>query len=70
MQRALGRPLEEALASLPQEQTPQVVFSAAPVRSGQARQESTPRVILCRQGQWIAARFLDGAPREAGKEEP
>ena len=69
MHKALGRPLAEALSSLADAEKPAVAFTAAHVRSGQARQEGTPRVILCRKGQWIAARFLDGAPKAPGKED-
>lgn len=64
MQKILGRPLEEALASLPKEQTPpRILLTAAPKKDG-ARQEGRLRVIGCRENEWIAARFLDGAPRE------
>ena len=69
MRSVLGRPLKEALSSLPADvQPPQVTETAAPVRNGQKRREGTLRVVACREGQWIAARFLDGPPRE--KEEP
>ena len=65
MHKILGRPVMEALAALPEGQKrPRVVETAAPVRNGQARQEGTLRVIACREDEWIAARFLDDAPRE------
>ena len=69
MRNILGRPLGEALSSLsPVEAPPRVVETAAPRRDGQTRREGTLRVVACREGVWIAARFLDGAPRK--KEEP
>ena len=43
---------------------PRVVETAAPVRHGPVRQDGTLRVIACREDEWIAARFLDDAPRE------
>ena len=65
----LGRPVGEALSSLPEgEERPRVVETAAPVRPGQERRQGTLRVIACRGNVWIAARFLDGPPRK--KEEP
>jgi len=65
MQNMLGRPLEEALQSLPQgAKRPRVVETAAPARNGQARQEGTLRVMACREDEWIVARFVDRQPRE------
>ena len=62
MQDILGRPVREALSSLPAgEAAPRILETAAPRRDGQARQEGTLRVVACREGVWIAARFLDGA---------
>ena len=59
----LGRPLGEALSSLsPEEAPPRIVETAAPRRDGQTRQAGTLRVIACREGVWIAARFLDANP--------
>ena len=67
-QRILGRPVAEALSSLPEgAPPPRVVETAAPRRDGTVRREGTLRVIACRGDVWIAARFLDGAPR--GREE-
>ena len=63
MTNILGRPLREALSSLsPDETPPRVVETAAPRRDGQTRQEGTLRVVACREGVWIAARFLDANP--------
>ncbi|MBR1584023.1 MAG: hypothetical protein IJ662_00605 [Clostridia bacterium] len=60
----LGRPVKEALSSLPAgEARPAVVETAAPRRDGQTRRDGTLRVLACREGVWIAARFYDGAPR-------
>ena len=65
MDNVLGRPVREALSSLPAgEEQPQIIETAAPKRDGQIRQEGTLRVVACREGVWIAARFLDGAPRK------
>ena len=64
-QNVLGRPLWEALSSLPPEaEKPRLVETAAPKRDGGVRLEGTPRVIACRENIWIAARFLDQAPRD------
>ncbi len=69
MEQILGRPVAEALSSLPAgTPPPRVVETAAPRRPGQERREGTLRVVACRGNVWIAARFLDGAPRK--KEEP
>ena len=69
MQQILGRPVREALSSLPENAPkPQVIETAAPPRQGQERREGTLRVAACRGNLWIAARFLDGPPRK--KEEP
>ena len=63
MTNILGRPLREALSSLPPDEAPpRVVETAAPRRDGQTRQEGTLRVVACREGVWIAARFLDAVP--------
>ena len=63
MRNMLGRPLGEALSSLPAGETPpRVVETAAPRRDGQTRREGTLRVVACREGVWIAARFLDFIP--------
>ncbi len=62
-QNVLGRPLREALSSLPPEaEKPRLVETCAPKRDGSVRREGTLRVIACREGEWILARFLDGAP--------
>ena len=67
MQSILGRPLGDALSSLPAGQTPpRIVETAAPARDGQKRREGTLRVVACREGVWIVARFLDSLP---GKKE-
>jgi len=61
----LGRPLAEALSSLPEGAVPpRIVFTSAPVRSGLPRQDGTARVIACKEGVWIAARFHDQAPKK------
>ena len=64
MQQILGRPVREALSSLPENAPkPQVIETAAPPRKdGQQRREGTLRVVACREGVWIAARFWDRAP--------
>ena len=63
MTNILGRPLREALSSLPpDEASPRVMETAAPRRDGQTRQEGTLRVVACREGVWITARFIDQAP--------
>ena len=65
MQNILGRPLGEALSSLPPDaEKPLVVETAAPRRDGKDRAEATPRVVACRGNVWIAARFLDGPPKK------
>ena len=65
MENVLGRPVREALSSLPAGETaPRIIETAAPRRDGQTRQEGTLRVVACREGAWNAARFLDGAPRK------
>ena len=65
MDNVLGRPVREALSSLPAgAEAPRIIETAAPRRDGQTRQEGTLRVVACREGAWIAARFLDGAPRK------
>ncbi len=63
MRNILGRPLGEALSSLSPDEPPlRVVETAAPRRDGQTRREGTLRVLACREGVWIAARFLDADP--------
>ena len=62
MQPFLGLPLEEALAKAAEQ--PQIILTAAPRKDGKTRQEGTLRLIRCRDGQWVAARFLDGAPKK------
>ena len=65
MRNVLGRPLDEALSSLPAgEKIPRITLSAAPLRKGQQPREGTERVIACREGEWITARFWDQLPRE------
>ena len=65
MQSVLGRPVREALFSLPEgAETPQIIETAAPRRDGQTRQDGTLRVVACRDGVWIAARFWDGPPKK------
>ena len=65
MDNVLGRPVREALSSLPEgAEAPRIIETAAPRRDGQPRKEGTLRVVACRENTWIAARFLDGAPRE------
>lgn len=65
MNGVLGRPLQEALESLPSGQKPPVVVeTAAPLRPGQERRAGTTRIVACREGAWIVARFRDEAPRE------
>ena len=69
MTNILGRPLREALSSLPPDKPPpRVAETAAPRRDGQTRQEGTLRVGACREGVWIAARFRDAVPER--KNEP
>lgn len=64
MQKMLGRPLDEALKSLPDDQTPPRIMETAAPRKDGVRQGGTLRVIACRENEWIVARFIDGAPRE------
>ena len=66
MDNVLGRPVREALSSLPAgAEAPRIIETAAPRRDGQTRQEGTLRVVACRGNAWIAARFLDGTPRKS-----
>ena len=61
----LGRPVREALSSLPEgAEPPRIVETAAPARPGQDKREGTLRVVACRENEWIAARFHDGPPRK------
>ena len=63
MREILGRPLSEVFSSLPEDERPRlIVETAAPRRDGQTRREGTLRVVACREGEWIAARFLDANP--------
>ena len=63
----LGMPLEQALETLRhQGQEPRVTVTSAP-RS--TRSEGTLRVIRVRQNELVAARFEDGDPGEASREE-
>ena len=63
MQKLLGRPVKEALSSLPADEAPpRVVETAAPRKDGQTRRDGTLRVVACREGLWIAARFFDSVP--------
>ena len=56
----LGRTVEAALSSLPKDAPrPKITVTAAPVRTGQPRQDGTLRVIGVRDGEWIAARFCE-----------
>ncbi|MBR3017333.1 MAG: hypothetical protein IKH57_09700 [Clostridia bacterium] len=56
----LGRTVEAALSSLPKDAPrPKVTVTAAPVRSGEPRQDGVLRVVAVRDGEWIAARFHD-----------
>ena len=68
----LGRPVEEAVLSLPPgAKTPQVLETSAPRKNGEGRQGGVLRVIRVRGDQWIAARFFDRVQEKAqGKEEP
>ncbi|MBE5787549.1 MAG: hypothetical protein E7324_08435 [Clostridiales bacterium] len=65
MQDLLGLPLAEALRRLPEgHAAPRVTETAASARNGQARGEGTLRIIAVRENEWIAARFMDAAPKE------
>jgi hypothetical protein len=65
MENVLGLPAKEALLSLPNDAPePRIIETAAPKRDEAIRKEGTLRVVACRGNTWIAARFLDGAPRE------
>ncbi len=63
MDNALGRPAEKALQAAPDREKIRIVETAAPQRNGETRREGTLRVLCCRGNTWVAARFLDGAPR-------
>lgn len=63
MDKVLGRPVQDALKTVPQGTHIEVIETAAPVRNGEPRREGTLRVIRCRGNTWVAARFPDGAPR-------
>ena len=65
MRNLLGRPLREALSENAPGETPvRIAETAAPLRAGQTAREGTARIIACRPGEWIVARFQDGLPRE------
>ncbi|MBR6187090.1 MAG: hypothetical protein IKQ41_12630 [Clostridia bacterium] len=65
----LGLPVEEALSSLPDgSPRPEILEISAPLRDGEKRASGTLRLLSCREGVWIAARFLDQDP-PAQKEE-
>ncbi len=65
MRSIMGRPVREALSSLPQgTELPRIVETAAPRRDGAPAHGGTLRVVACREGVWIAARFLDRPPRK------
>ena len=56
----LGRELKAALSSLPENaEKPAITLTAAPRRDGQTRQEGVLRVIAVREGEWVAARFIE-----------
>ena len=56
----LGRTLDAALSSLPENAPrPKITVTAAPVRSGQPRQDGVLRVIGVRENEWIVARFIN-----------
>ena len=65
MKSVLGRPLQEALSSLPAgSEPPRITETAAPRRDGAFPRSGTLRVIACRQGEWVCARFADELPRQ------
>ncbi|MBQ9264471.1 MAG: hypothetical protein IJ189_09770 [Clostridia bacterium] len=69
MQNVLGRPVKEALSSLPAGQTPpRIIETAAPRKDGQVRSTGTLRVVACREGVWIAARFYDQTPPQENED--
>ena len=56
----LGRELKAALSSLPEKmEKPVITLTAAPRRDGQTRQDGVLRVIAVREGEWVAARFIE-----------
>ena len=56
----LGRELKAALSSLPENaEKPAITLTAAPRRDGQIRQDGVLRVIAVREGEWVAARFIE-----------
>ena len=63
MNSALGRPLRQGLQPLSAEEQPQITETTAPGKHAAERANGTLRVIACRDGQWIVARFQDGAPK-------
>ena len=68
MEKVLGRPAEKALRAAPESEHIEIVETAAPRRNGDTRREGTLRVLCCRGNTWVAARFLDSAPRRKGNE--
>ena len=60
----LGRTVEAALSSLPKgAPAPKITITAAPRRDGQTRQDGVLRVVAVRDGEWIAARFIENIRR-------
>ena len=56
----LGRTLDAALSSLPENAPrPKITVTAAPVRTGQPRQDGALRVVGVRDNEWIVARFQE-----------
>ena len=56
----LGRELKAALSSLPENaEKPAITLTAAPRCDGQTRQDGVLRVIAVREGEWVAARFIE-----------
>lgn len=55
----LGRPAEDLPAG-----ADEMTVTAAPAKNGETRREGTLRLIRYRNGCWVAARFLDGKPKE------
>ena len=65
MRQFLGRTVQEALSLLPPGQdAPRILETAAPLRAGQEKKEGTLRVVACREGVWIAARFQNFGPSQ------
>ena len=68
MQDILGRPVREALSSLPEGTPPPRMVETRPPRRDGETKEGTLRVVAVREGVWILARFLDQPPREKEKQ--